>query len=160
MLFYILMQIIPLDNSSQETLDFALYESKKDLTSGVVQISHGMAEHKDRYSEFTKFFNDHGYHVAIHDHRGHGTRILDKKIGHFSDKGGWNKVVNDLLIIQKELIKIFPSTPLILLGHSMGSWIALSALQKNTNYNAALISGSGYPNALETSFQKILNSLD
>jgi alpha-beta hydrolase superfamily lysophospholipase len=65
-----------------------------------------------------------------------------------------------LLIIQKELIKIFPSTPLILLGHSMGSWIALSALQKNTNYNAALISGSGYPNTLETSFQKILLSIE
>jgi alpha-beta hydrolase superfamily lysophospholipase len=154
------MEKISLDANDGSNLHFYLSRSLKVNCLGLIQISHGMAEHKDRYSEFTKFFNDHGYHVAIHDHRGHGTRILDKKIGHFSDKDGWNKVVNDLLIIQKELIKIFPSTPLILLGHSMGSWIALSALQKNTNYNAALISGSGYPSALETSFQKILLSIE
>ena len=37
----------------------------------------------------------------------------------------------------------------------MGSWIALSALQK-TLFNAALISGSNYPNIPETILQKIL----
>ena len=39
-------------------------------------------------------------------------------------------VVNDLLDIHLETNKRFPNIPKILLGHSMGSWIGLSALQQ------------------------------
>lgn len=35
---------------------------------GVIQISHGMAEHKERYRDFMQFLSAHGYVVAIHDH--------------------------------------------------------------------------------------------
>ena len=38
----------------------------------------------------------------------------------------------------------------------MGSWIALSALQEKTMFNAALISGSNYPNKPESILHKIL----
>ena len=38
----------------------------------------------------------------------------------------------------------------------MGSWIALSALQKKTMFNAALISGSNYPNIPESILQNII----
>lgn len=39
---------------------------------GIVQLIHGMAEHKERYLHFMEFLAAHGYICIIHDHRGHG----------------------------------------------------------------------------------------
>lgn len=39
---------------------------------GVVQISHGMAEHARRYDHFATFLNSRGYIVFADDHRAHG----------------------------------------------------------------------------------------
>lgn len=39
---------------------------------GVVQISHGMAEHARRYDAFAQFLNAAGYIVYADDHRAHG----------------------------------------------------------------------------------------
>ncbi|MDC1360800.1 lysophospholipase [Gammaproteobacteria bacterium] len=156
MLFYILMQIIPLDHSSSVRLDFALFESKQDLSHGVVQISHGMAEHLGRYENFISHLNDEGFHVIIHNHRGHGDRLVDGKMGFFASEGGWSYLVDDLISIHEWAVKQYPELPHILLGHSMGSWVAMSALQKVTDFNVALISGSSKPKVLETIVQKLL----
>ena len=156
MLFYSLMEKIPLDTISGLNHVFNLHYSSADKVIGLIQISHGMAEYKARYLTFINYLNQHGYHVAIHDHRGHGDRVIDNKIGFFDKSVGWELVVMDLLNVHEETNKLFPKLPKILLGHSMGSWIALSALQKKPQFNAALISGSSYPNMLETILQKIL----
>ena len=65
-------------------MDFALYESSKTLSLGVVQISHGMAEHIGRYEHFINYLNEEGFHVIIHNHRGHGDRLVDGRMGFFS----------------------------------------------------------------------------
>ena len=49
------MEKISLDTPSESNLDFDLYESEVESTHGLVQISHGMAEHKGRYQEFINF---------------------------------------------------------------------------------------------------------
>ena len=149
------MQKIPLDTHSTSNLFFELHKSTTNPILGLVQISHGMAEHKRRYQEFIDFLNINGFHVAIHDHRGHGDRILDNEIGFFDNDDGWNLVVDDLLAIHSETNNLFPELPKILLGHSMGSWIGLSALQQNNNFSAALLSGSSYPNHSDTILQKL-----
>ena len=64
--------------------------------------------------------------------------------------------MDDLILIHEWAVKQYPELPHILLGHSMGSWIAMSALQKVTDFNAALISGSSKPQVLETFIQKLL----
>ena len=156
MLFYSLMEKIPLDTISGLNHVFNLYHSNADKVIGLIQISHGMAEHKARYSTLINYFNQHGYHVAIYDHRGHGDRVIDNKIGFFDKFAGWELVVMDLLKVHEETNRLFPKIPKILLGHSMGSWIAFSALQKKNLFNVALISGSNFPNKLETLLQKIL----
>ena len=48
-----------------------------DRIKGIVQISHGMAEHKERYEDFMKFLAEHDYMTVIHDHRGHGNSVND-----------------------------------------------------------------------------------
>ena len=42
---------------------------------GIVQISHGMAEHKERYYDFMRFLTNNGYVTIINDHRGHGKSV-------------------------------------------------------------------------------------
>ena len=39
---------------------------------GILQLVHGMSEHKERYEEFMRYMADKGFVTVIHDHRGHG----------------------------------------------------------------------------------------
>ena len=119
MLFYRLMEKISLDTKSDSNLQFDLHHSKTKEPFGLIQISHGMAEHKGRYVNFINYLNQHGFHVAIYDHRGHGDRILNNQIGFFAIENGWNEVVDDLLAIHIETNKRFPNTPKILLGNNL-----------------------------------------
>lgn len=154
------MEKIALDTNPYSNLFYELYKSSADSILGLIQISHGMAEHKGRYKEFINFLNLNGFHVVIHDHRGHGERILNNKIGFFDQEDGWNLVVNDLLAIHLDINKRFQDIPKILLGHSMGSWISLSALQQTNLFDVAMLSGSNYPNSFEIFIQKVLLKIE
>jgi alpha-beta hydrolase superfamily lysophospholipase len=97
----------------------------------VVQIAHGMAEHAARYGDFAKELISNGYAVYANDHRGHGKSaksLVD--LGHFADKNGWELVVNDLHEITKIIKEENPDVPIFLLGHSMGSFLTKSYIQK------------------------------
>ena len=52
-------------------LEAAILEPKI-KPKGIIQISHGMSEHKERFYEFMKYLSENGYICVIHDHRGHG----------------------------------------------------------------------------------------
>ena len=117
--------------------------SSSTTPQGVFIISHGMAEHIGRYKWLISNLINDGYHVISRDHRGHGTNISEKNNrGYFADINGWLKVRDDL----KETISYannkFPNLPCFLLGHSMGSWIALSTLNNKSSINALILSGS------------------
>lgn len=89
---------------------------------GVVQLVHGMQEHIGRYDEFANMLAECGYIVVGHDHLGHGNTVKDEKdFGYFADKDGWNKLVEDIHILQNQVQKEYPELPYIIMGHSMGS---------------------------------------
>ena len=48
-------------------------------TKGVVQISHGMSENKERYLPFMEYLAERGYICVIHDHRGHGGSVHNRE---------------------------------------------------------------------------------
>ena len=97
---------------------------------GIVQISHGMCEHKERYINFMNFLSNHGYLCIIHDHRGHGKSIKDKNdLGYFYDNGHL-AIVEDLHQITLMIKQQYPHLPLYLLGHSMGSLVVRCFCQK------------------------------
>lgn len=99
--------------------------SNADSIKGIVQISHGMAEHCLRYRPLAQYLTDNGYAVYASDHRGHGQSVgLNDVYGHYADQHGWNKVVDDLYRINREIARLHPNVPITLLGHSMGSFIA------------------------------------
>ena len=82
---------------------------------GIVQISHGMAEHKERYFDFMKFLSENGYICVIHDHRGHGKSIKDKKdLGYFYTEDE-TFIVDDLYEVTKYIKEKDLSSECILL---------------------------------------------
>ncbi len=115
---------------------------------GVVQIAHGMAEHGARYRDFAEFLACRGYAVIINDHRGHGkTRLEDEPRGFFAEADGWKATLRDLLAVGKIAGKHFEGLPLVLMGHSMGSFLAsLAACDKRGSiYSAFVLCGTGGP---------------
>jgi alpha-beta hydrolase superfamily lysophospholipase len=82
-----------------------------------------MAEHAARYEHLARALTDKGFAVYADDHRGHGKSALDEAdVGHFADDGGWDKVLGDLRQLQGIAREAHPGVPLVLFGHSMGSF--------------------------------------
>jgi len=110
---------------------------------GVFIISHGMAEHMGRYQWLISKLNNDGYHVISRDHKGHGINIINGETpGLFSDNNGWLKVRDDLKETINYAERKFPNLPCFLLGHSMGSWIALATLNNKSSLKAIILTGS------------------
>ena len=111
---------------------------------GVVQIFHGLGEHHGRYERFARLANSQGLAVIAHDHRGHGRHA--ELSGHFADVGGWQLLIDDGLLVNEWIREHYPDLPLILLGHSMGSYIAqFFAMQHSDHISALLLSASTWP---------------
>ena len=92
---------------------------------GTLMISHGMAEHSQRYDTFARALTDQGLAVYANDHRGHGhTAGHEENLGYFSKNDGWNRVVGDLKTLSHRIRSDHPDAPFFIFGHSMGSFLA------------------------------------
>ena len=97
---------------------------------GIVQISHGMCEHKERYIPIMEFLASKGFACIIHDHRGHGGSVKSEEdLGYFY-QGGEKGLIADVALVGTQMKKKHPGLPFYLLGHSMGSLIARAYLKK------------------------------
>ena len=87
----------------------------------VVQLVHGMSEHKERYFPFMEYLAGLGYLVVIHDHRGHGKSVKAVEDLGYTYGGGAQAMLRDIGTVNRRLKAKYPDLPLILMGHSMGS---------------------------------------
>lgn len=102
-------------------LSVCLVMPDSEKAKALVQLAHGMAEHKERYLLFMEYLADHGYAVLINDHRGHGGSLrAPGDLGYFY-AGGADALVEDLHQLTLWLRDRFPDRRLFLFGHSMGS---------------------------------------
>lgn len=122
----------------------------------VLQISHGMKEYIERYDKFATYMADQGIYVIGNDHLGHGKTAKDEEsLGYFADKDGSTKVVADLHRVTVEAKKKYPGIPYILLGHSMGSFMARRyAMEYGNELNALIVMGTGYQSTPQVAVQK------
>ncbi|GAA1179056.1 alpha/beta hydrolase [Ornithinimicrobium humiphilum] len=91
----------------------------------IVQIAHGMVEHAARYAHLGERLAGQGYAVYASDHRGHGrTAGGPDELGHLGDEHGFADAVDDLVALTDHLREEHPGVPVVLLGHSMGSFLA------------------------------------
>ncbi|GAA0343808.1 alpha/beta hydrolase [Bacillus carboniphilus] len=111
----------------------------------LVQIAHGMAEHIMRYNHLAKELVAQGFFVYGNDHRGHGeTARKSNRHGYFADEDGFEKAVEDMQTLTSIMEKEYPGVPIILFGHSMGSFLSRRYIQLYGNELAGVIlSGTG-----------------
>jgi alpha-beta hydrolase superfamily lysophospholipase len=90
-----------------------------------VQIAHGLAEHAGRYARLAEALTGAGYAVYASDHRGHGrTAPTPADLGFFAEHAGWRRCLDDLRQLNQTIAAEHPGLPVVLIGHSMGSFMA------------------------------------
>ena len=113
---------------------------------GVVQVAHGLAEHAARYGRLAGALTGQGLAVYADDHRGHGQTAGAGDLGFFAEREGWRKCVGDLWSLNRRIAADHAGLPIVLLGHSMGSFMAQDFVADHSDAIAALVlSGSNGP---------------
>lgn len=113
----------------------------------VVQIVHGMAEYAERYGEFAEYLTTKGIVVTGEDHMGHGKSVgKDGKFGYFCEQDPATVLVRDVHRLKKATQELYPNVPYIIMGHSMGSFIARNYMFRyGTGISGTVIMGTGMP---------------
>jgi alpha-beta hydrolase superfamily lysophospholipase len=121
-----------------------------DAPDAIVQITHGMGEHALRYAGLARALNAGGLVVYAQDQRGHGATA--KSAAEFGQIGeqGWAELVNDIGRLTAVARKEHPAIPLVLLGHSMGSFaVQQYLLDHSQEVTAAVLTGTAVLDLLE-----------
>lgn len=103
-----------------------------------VVISHGMVEHPARYDDFASFLNENQISVYGIYHIGHGE--VAEVLNHMG-KGDFDKCISNI----HELVTIArqeTNVPVVLLGHSMGSFMSQLYITRYDDLDALVLSGS------------------
>jgi len=140
---------------------YRIWMPKDGKVAAVLLILHGMAEHSARYEEFARHLNAKGIAVYAPDHRGHGQTALkgNATLGWFAESGGWQRVVDDALELANVIAGEYPQTPLFVMGHSMGSFLARTLIAQNPDLvDGAIIMGSGAGQGLLGTIGKMIAS--
>ncbi len=150
---------------TQDTHQNPTYPNLYTTQPTIIQIAHGMVEHKERYQWLCSCLAQHGYIVAISDHRGHGKSIDSShpwgEMGGISTtntqnntasdihQDGFQKAIDDLYTLTQIICARFPNHRFILLGHSMGSLLSRGYLKKyGEMLHGLILSGSPAYNPL------------
>lgn len=141
-----LIRFLSADGKTQSAGYF--YSPASGTPKAVIQISHGMCEYIGRYEPMIDVLASAGYAVCGNDHLGHGDTSPDS-YGFFAEQDGYRLLLEDLYAMNTLAREKYPNVPLILLGHSMGSFLARWFAEKNPEAQDALvISGTGGPGIL------------
>ena len=127
-----------------------LYIPRNAEVKGIVQLAHGMADYVGRYTELADYLCARGFVFAGNHHLGHGkTAGTPEEFGYFAERDGVNCLLRDMHTMNRYLRESFPSLPVILIGHSMGSFLArLYANRYPHSIKGLIIHGSAGKNPL------------
>ena len=165
------MTELPIKRSFKDDfgVEIMFYEWPVAQPKAVIQIAHGLGEHARRYDLMAAILNKAGFSVYADDHRGHGQTGLKqlenkqiKRLGNLGP-GGMKATYKQVADFSKLIKAENPNRPLVLLGHSWGSFIAQKIINKHSDmYDALILSGSALtmPGYLATGdFNKVWKKL-
>jgi alpha-beta hydrolase superfamily lysophospholipase len=145
------MTDLPIKRSFKDDfgVEIMFYEWPVAQPKAVIQIAHGLGEHARRYDSMAAMLNKAGFSVYADDHRGHGQtgvkQLENKQIKRLGNlgPGGMKATYKQVADFSKLIRSENPNRPLVLLGHSWGSFIAQKIINKYSDiYDAVVLSGS------------------
>jgi alpha-beta hydrolase superfamily lysophospholipase len=117
---------------------------------GVVQLTHGMGEHLLRYDHLATTLAAAGFLVQGQDHRGHGATARSADALGQLGVDGWHGLVDDIDVLVERSHKRMEGLPVVLLGHSMGSFAAQQYMLDHSGRIAGLaLSGTAAIDLME-----------
>lgn len=136
--------------SQYDKLELSILETRpRGQIRGVVQMVHGMCEHKERYLPLMEYLSRRGYACVIHDHRGHGASVRDRRDLGYMYGGGARAIIDDICKIREYIEKTYSCKQVAILGHSMGSLAVRTYLKSHDNQvKAVILCGSPSKNPL------------
>lgn len=113
-----------------------------DEARAIVLVLHGMMEHSDRYAHLRSSLKKNRLGYAAMDLPGHGKSVMkDKSPGHWIENGfeACSSEIGEFIISLKEIYGL----PVILFGHSMGSFLSTGIIEKSgRDLTACILSGT------------------
>jgi len=146
--FYDVEKVTFVSSDSKSNIVGFIFKPKSGEIRGVFQLCHGMCEYMRRYDEFAGMLCKNGYVFCGHDQLGHGESVATHDdLGYTADGGGADFWVEDAHKMTSLIREKYPDKPIILAGHSMGSFIARAYLSRypNEKLAAAVIIGTAGP---------------
>ena len=145
---YIHKNLTFLSSDGKNTIHAELFIPSDNNIKAVVQIAHGMMDYIGRYTLMADAFCAAGIALAGNDHLGHGDSVsTPEDYGFFASKGGYDYVIDDVKKMNDIIRKEFSGVPVVLLGHSMGSFISrLYAVKYSDSIDGLIIHGTAGPN--------------
>lgn len=127
---------------SQDANNIPLYIWEPPSPHAIIQLIHGTAEHARRYDYFAKAAASQGFIVAAHDQRGHGAAISEiYPRGYIGEP---HTVLDDIFVVNRYLHETYPQLPVIVMGHSWGSFEAREfAISHPDQLDALIAMGTG-----------------
>jgi alpha-beta hydrolase superfamily lysophospholipase len=124
-----------------------------EVPKAVIQLVHGGFEHSGRYQNVINQLIPEGYAIYANDHRGHG-----KSEGLHNYVDSFDQFIEDEKLFYDIIKANHSNLPIFMLGHSLGSFIAIFFTQKYENLlHGLILSGTGTSPGKETSgFLKLL----
>lgn len=128
------------------------------IPRAVIQLAHGVGEHAGRYGGLIAALTGAGYTVYADDHRGHGRTGMRQHGGDASKlgelgPGGLRAAVAAVWQFTELIRAENPGLPLVLLGHSWGSFLSQMLVDAHPDaYDAVVLSGSSlrWPGSLNS----------
>ncbi len=133
-----------------EGITIRYYSWRPATPKAIVHLVHGLGEYATRYEDFAQRLVAAGYAVIAGALRGHGQTGMQQWGGEVSKlgrlgPGGVRATVAGVHQLSRIVRSEHPSSPLVLLGHSLGSIFAQMILNKHADdYDAAVLSGASY----------------
>lgn len=105
----------------------------------IAHVVHGMAEHGGRYARLAEMLTANGFRVYAHDHRGHGRTAKPEDLGHLGDENGWARAIGDLRRLIRREMDDNPAKPVLVIGHSMGSFMVQQLMYEVPDWLSAVV---------------------
>lgn len=127
-------------------LDSVVFRWRPDgAPTAAIHILHGWAEHALRYDRLARVLVDAGWAVYADDHRGHGqSGLRSDTLGDLGPRG-MDGVLDAVHAVSRRVAVEEPGVPLVVLGHSWGSFILQRYLRRwSDEIDAAVLTGTTY----------------